>query len=77
MPVVLVVNPKGGVGKSTVATNLAGWFASRGHPTMLGDLDKQQSRSAGSNGGPPRCRRSPRGTWMPSASHGRRAASRT
>jgi chromosome partitioning protein len=43
MPVVLVVNPKGGVGKSTVATNLAGWFASRGHPTMLGDLDKQLS----------------------------------
>jgi chromosome partitioning protein len=43
MPVVLIVNPKGGVGKSTVATNLAGFFASRGHPTMLGDLDKQQS----------------------------------
>lgn len=43
MPVVLVVNPKGGVGKSTVATNLAGWFASSGHPTMLGDLDKQLS----------------------------------
>lgn len=43
MPVVLVVNPKGGVGKSTVSTNLAGYFASRGHPTMLGDLDKQQS----------------------------------
>ncbi len=43
MPVVLIVNPKGGVGKSTVATNLAGFFAGRGHPTMLGDLDKQQS----------------------------------
>jgi chromosome partitioning protein len=43
MPVVLIVNPKGGVGKSTVATNLAGFFVSRGHPTMLGDLDKQQS----------------------------------
>ena len=43
MPVVLIVNPKGGVGKSTVATNLAGYFASRGNATMLGDLDKQQS----------------------------------
>jgi chromosome partitioning protein len=43
MPVVLIVNPKGGVGKSTVATNLAGYFAGAGHPTMLGDLDKQQS----------------------------------
>ncbi|MFN9030216.1 MAG: ParA family protein [Betaproteobacteria bacterium] len=46
MPVVLIVNPKGGVGKSTVATNLAGYFATRGHRTMLGDLDKQQSSSA-------------------------------
>jgi chromosome partitioning protein len=46
MPVVLIVNPKGGVGKSTVATNLAGYFATRGHKTMLGDLDKQQSSRA-------------------------------
>lgn len=43
MPVFLVANPKGGVGKSTVATNLAGFFASRGRRTMLGDLDRQQS----------------------------------
>jgi len=43
MPVVLIVNPKGGVGKSTVATNLAGWFAASGHATLLGDLDRQQS----------------------------------
>jgi chromosome partitioning protein len=46
MPVVLIVNPKGGVGKSTVATNLAGYFATRGRKTMLGDLDKQQSSRA-------------------------------
>ena len=43
MPVVVVANPKGGVGKSTLATNIAGYFASRGHPVMLGDLDRQQS----------------------------------
>jgi chromosome partitioning protein len=43
MPVVVVANPKGGVGKSTVATNIAGYFASRGHPVMLGDADRQQS----------------------------------
>ena len=43
MPVIAIVNPKGGVGKSTVATNLAGFFAASQHATMLGDLDKQQS----------------------------------
>ncbi|MFN7571468.1 MAG: AAA family ATPase [Betaproteobacteria bacterium] len=46
MPVILIANPKGGVGKSTVATNLAGWFAVQGHRTMLGDLDRQQSALA-------------------------------
>jgi chromosome partitioning protein len=46
MPVFLVANPKGGVGKSTVATNLAGYFARQGHRTMLGDLDRQQSARA-------------------------------
>jgi len=43
MPVVLVANPKGGVGKSTIATNVAGYFASHGHAVMLGDVDRQQS----------------------------------
>lgn len=43
MPVVAIVNPKGGVGKSTLATNLAGWWASQGHRVALGDLDRQQS----------------------------------
>ncbi len=43
MPVVLIANPKGGVGKSTLSTNVAGYLASRGHSVMLGDADKQQS----------------------------------
>jgi chromosome partitioning protein len=43
MPVVVVANPKGGVGKSTLATHIAGYFASRGHTVMLGDADRQQS----------------------------------
>jgi len=43
MPVVVVANPKGGVGKSTLSTNVAGYFASLGYKVMLGDVDKQQS----------------------------------
>ena len=43
MPVVVVANPKGGVGKSTLATNIAGYFAAQGRAVMLGDADRQQS----------------------------------
>ena len=43
MPVIVVANPKGGVGKTTLATNLAGYLASRGRAVMLGDVDRQQS----------------------------------
>jgi len=43
MPVVVVANPKGGVGKSTLSTQIAGYFASQNHRVMLGDADRQQS----------------------------------
>lgn len=43
MPVVVVANPKGGVGKSTLSTNIAGYYARQGHAVMLGDADSQQS----------------------------------
>ncbi|MDQ2779971.1 MAG: ParA family protein [Pseudomonadota bacterium] len=43
MPVIVVANPKGGVGKSTLATNLAGALAAAGRSVMLGDIDRQQS----------------------------------
>lgn len=43
MPVIVVANPKGGVGKSTLSTNIAGYLAHAGHTVMLGDVDKQQS----------------------------------
>lgn len=56
MPVVVVANPKGGVGKSTVATNIAGYFASRGHSVMLGDADRQQSTRLWLNLRPPEAR---------------------
>lgn len=46
MPVFAVVNPKGGVGKSTLSTQIAGWCAQQGFRTMLGDIDRQQSSRA-------------------------------
>lgn len=39
----LVINPKGGSGKTTVTTNLAGYFASIGVPTTVMDFDPQGS----------------------------------
>ena len=43
MPVIVIANPKGGAGKSTLATNVAGYLAAQGHAVMLGDADRQQS----------------------------------
>jgi chromosome partitioning protein len=43
MPIILVANPKGGAGKSTLATNIAGYFARQGRAVMLGDADVQHS----------------------------------
>ncbi|MCG6871882.1 MAG: ParA family protein [Gammaproteobacteria bacterium] len=43
MRTIVVVNSKGGCGKTTIATNLAGHFAKRGVRTALVDLDPQQS----------------------------------
>mgnify|MGYP000952839431 CR=1 FL=1 len=43
MRAVLVANPKGGAGKTTLATNLSGYFANQGRKVTLCDLDRQQS----------------------------------
>ena len=43
MSTIVIANPKGGVGKSTLATQIAGLLAQQGHAVMLGDVDKQQS----------------------------------
>lgn len=61
MPIVVVANPKGGVGKSTLSTNVAGYFARKGHAVMLGDADRQQSSALWLNLRPPEAR--PIQTW--------------
>jgi len=43
VPVIAVINRKGGSGKSTVATHIAANLARTGHAVMLGDVDRQQS----------------------------------
>ena len=43
MRAVLVANPKGGSGKTTVSTNVAGGLAHAGRRVLLLDLDRQRS----------------------------------
>jgi chromosome partitioning protein len=57
MPVVVVANPKGGVGKSTLSTQIAGYYASQGHSVMIGDADRQQSSRLWLGLRPPAARR--------------------
>lgn len=40
---IVVLNPKGGSGKTTIAVNLASWFAAHGHRPVVIDLDPQGS----------------------------------
>lgn len=41
--VILVANPKGGSGKTTLSINLAGYLASQGERVAMLDLDRQKS----------------------------------
>ncbi|MFM2083845.1 MAG: hypothetical protein RLY95_663 [Pseudomonadota bacterium] len=43
MPVIAVVNRKGGSGKSTIATHIAAYCTHQNIDVMLGDVDRQQS----------------------------------
>ena len=43
MQSILVANPKGGSGKTTLTTNIAGYLASTGKHVALLDLDRQKS----------------------------------
>lgn len=45
MRVILVANPKGGSGKTTLSINLAGYLASQGAQVAMLDLDRQKSTS--------------------------------
>ena len=43
MKTILIANPKGGAGKTTLSTNLAGYLATHGENVFLWDLDRQKS----------------------------------
>jgi len=43
MRTILILNPKGGCGKTTVATNIAGYFSGRSKQVALADCDPQSS----------------------------------
>ena len=43
MQTILVANPKGGSGKTTVATNVAGWLAGKRQRVAIADHDPQRS----------------------------------
>lgn len=43
MQTIVVANPKGGSGKTTLATNIAGWLAGKRQRVALDDRDPQQS----------------------------------
>lgn len=43
MQAILIANPKGGSGKTTLSTNVAGYLASTGRHVAMLDLDRQKS----------------------------------
>ena len=43
MQAILIANPKGGSGKTTLSTNIAGYLASTGKHVAMLDLDRQKS----------------------------------
>jgi len=43
VPTILVANPKGGSGKTTLATNVAGWLAGKRQHVGMADADPQRS----------------------------------
>ena len=64
---ILIANSKGGCGKSTLATNLAGALAQAGHRVMLADADRQRSSLAWAARRPPTARPIETADWVKSA----------
>lgn len=53
MRTIMVANPKGGCGKSTLSVHLAAWFARCDEVVCLADLDRQQSSALWLDSRPP------------------------
>ena len=66
MQTLLVANPKGGSGKTTLATNVAGWLASRKQRVVLADFDPLRSATEWVARRPPLF--PPIASWTPTAS---------
>lgn len=56
MDQVFVINPKGGCGKTTISTQLAGYYASLSKEVMLADHDAQKSSTDWLSSRPKECR---------------------